>query len=62
MTTKLQRRNKALADVRGAIHGWAFSLPECIPGMIAMAEDARDRLPDDLKEEADRLIEPLRTQ
>jgi len=57
-----QRRWKALAGVRGAIHGFAFARIEAIPGYISYAESERDKLPFEFHDEANALIQPVRNR
>lgn len=57
----MNRRDwKALAGVRGALHGWAFALPEWLPSMVRRAEEEKAQLPERLQAEAERLIAPVR--
>lgn len=51
---------KALRCVRAAIKGWAFAPDDWLPRMIERAEGEIKVLPDELKEEGEELIQPLR--
>lgn len=52
---------RALADVRGAIHGWAFSSRESLAAKLARAESLVTELPEDLRADGDALLAPLRS-
>ena len=55
-----QKDWKALADVRGALHGWAFAPADWLPIMVRRAEEEKAKLPERLHAEAERLIAAVR--
>jgi hypothetical protein len=56
------QKHKALAHVRGAIHGWSFADVGTLQRKIIRAEAERDKVPAELRTEADLLIKPLRAE
>lgn len=51
---------RALADVRGAVKGWAFRNWDVWPAYIERAEAEVETLPEALREAGDALVWPLR--
>lgn len=54
------KKQKLLAPVRMAIHGWAFANRAALKSRIESADHEIEMLPYELREEARELVKPLR--